>query len=1209
MAKKHLNKKLVSGLMAAMMLSSTVPLSALAADSTIDYTITELYTAPVSTRAAGTSLDFSYAGASAVRSVDISEIIRMATGESISSQEAAYLASEGITMRYDETLSSSLVSVSVSGESSITFTAGVNSYQAYNGANVRWIPVSVTIDGKTENFVSSPKGYTASFSGLTKDTVYTATFTYQTTITVSSYALTSVVNYAYNNAQSAIAAEAQYEQAKIEYDNALIAYQEALKGYETQYAEYQKHQDVLATYNAALAAYNAYIKKVTAYEESMKIYNNYLSDLATYDERYAAYEAEVAALPEKQAQYEKYLEYLAAVQSATNQLAVLDSCFIADSAGRTMYATLMGDTVDAVLANRDELVNYGGVSVHDINNAGDATTSLRGLLQSYRACSSADAKLTWYQTNYSSLKSNFISLYSSLENLGKNRAVAIYLSNNGKFERYCQFVCQLYVISTGLDDSTTFNVGYTYNGHALVDLIESCQLINDTNSYAPGAVTLPEKMDPVEKPVVPIAPKKPTAVSEPVKTWTEDLEHPGEAPTSITMPKKPVLSDFTTGAPQMPQISTQLRAVVDLVRSGALTHRTGSVQDVSLTRTATFSTTTSISSMPVVTFYDYDGKTVLYTAQVERGGNAVYAGATPTRESDVQYSYVFSGWTDANGNPAGMSGITANTQFYAKYTQKLNEYTITWDVAGERVKQTYKYGETPVYQGKLSYHDGVYQYVFTGWSPSISKVTGDAEYVAQYTMSKLENLTYGVTFEVRSKTYYRTYKYGEMPVFNEFETDYVAGGYRYVFTGWSPELEAVTDDAKYVANFEKMFLIPAGENGEKSADMTVTQTTHTVTTDECMVNASYAVKEALAAGTQLVLELGGATVTFDNDTLQQLSDAVFFRLMPSSASRTRSALLSAPAWELAITNAKGEPIAFDSEILLELPIAKDAQNGGRLNAYVNDTAVAMSLQDEVAYLRVSETGLITFRPYYSIEVMTDGNGGDVVLQNETAEAGATVALSTYLEQGWTLGNLFVSINGGAEEVLELTDGAFTMPEGDVSIRAEFVEATYTVVFMANGVEVSRATYRYGDVVAEPDMTNYLIITEGEVSYTFAGWDTAITSVKGDAVYTAQYTEENVGENPYQSPYNSDKLFTIVLPIVGAVLTLGLAAFLFYYIRKKKYGKGWKDLGEDVSRLMGKLKPKFSKALGAVKGALILCKDKTVAFFRALVEKIKPNDKK
>ena len=196
MAKKHLNKKLVSGLMAAMMISSTVPHSALAADSTIDYTITELYPAPVSTRAAGTSLDFSYAGASAVRSVDISEIIRMATGESISSQEAAYLASEGITMRYDETLSSSLVSVSVSGESSITFTAGVNSYQAYNGANVRWIPVSVTIDGKTENFVSSPKGYTASFSGLTKDTVYTATFTYQPTISVSSYALPSVVTYA-----------------------------------------------------------------------------------------------------------------------------------------------------------------------------------------------------------------------------------------------------------------------------------------------------------------------------------------------------------------------------------------------------------------------------------------------------------------------------------------------------------------------------------------------------------------------------------------------------------------------------------------------------------------------------------------------------------------------------------------------------------------------------------------------------------------------------------------------------------------------------------------------------------------------------------------------------------------------------------------------------------------------------------------------------
>ncbi len=1198
MAKHNMNQKIVSGVMAALLLSSAAPISAFASEApAVDYAITETYTTSVSTRSAGTVLDFSYSGATAVRSVDIADLITQATGSAVSAQEAAYLASEGISMVYDEGLSSNLVSVSVSGDSVLTFTASTKTYQAYNGSTIRWIPVSVTIDGKTENFSSSSKGYTASFSGLVKDKLYTATFQYQTMITVSSYAMSSVINYAYNRAQEAIAAENRYEQSKVEYENALVQYQNALKSYEVRYAEYQNYLKAIKAYNTELATYNAYMKKVSAYEAAMATYNKYLQELESYDERYAAYEAELAALPEKQAQYEKYLEYLSLLQNATKQLTALESAFVPDSTGRNLYATLMGDTVAAVLANQNLLVT-GGVDARDISNAGSATTSLQNLLTSYQRQGSAEARLSWYAQNYDSLKSNFITLYSSLENLGKNRAVIAYLNNQGKLERYCQFVGQLYIISTALDDTWRFSSSWSYNGYDLYSLVEACQRVYDGDDSAPSATQLPEKMEPVEKPKVPTEPKKPTEVSEPVKTWTEDLVHPGNAPAPVSEPKQPQLSDFASGAPQMPEISWQLWAVVDLVRSNRLSYRTGTVKDVDLTFTASFSRAASISSKPVVTFYDYDGKTVLYSVQVESGGAVTYKGSTPVRKADAQYTYSFVGWTDANGNFVNMSNIQQNTELYAKYTQMLNEYTVTWNVGGESIREVYGYGQMPEYKGDASYRDGLYQYTFTGWSPALSRVTGDAEYTAQYTKSKLENLTYGVTFVIRDQTYYRTYSYGDIPNFTGFETDYVAGGYRYVFTGWSPELTAVTKDTKYVANFEKTFLIPAGEKGDKSADMTVTKTAHIVTTDESVVNASYAVKEALKAGTQLVLEFGDATVTIENAVLRTIPGATNFRL---SAKGNLT-------WEFKITDDSGKNIFLGSDILLALPVAQTEANGGKLAGRVNGVSVGVTVQDGVAYLRLKDVGDITLRPYYSVTVSTQGNG-NMSTEKGIAEVGSQVKLNTVLEQGWEIGTLVISVNGGQEKELTLTNGAFIMPNGDVAIRAEFVEADYEIVFVANGVEISRETYRYGDTVKVPDMTGKDIITEGDKTLAFVGWDSVVSSAKEDIVYTARYEERTLGDNPYQSPYNSDKMFTVVLPIVATVFTLGLAAFLFLFIRKKKYGKGIKDLKTDIPRWT-KIAGKRLKRCGAyVKAFFILAKEEIVKFFSSLGKKNTPNDKK
>ncbi len=878
----------------------------------------------------------------------------------------------------------------------------------------------------------------------------------------------------------------------------------------------------------------------------MAFYNDYLKAVETFDERYAAYEKELAELPAKQEQYEKYLEYLALVKKAEKQLDAINSVFVADSVGRTMYATLMGDTVAQVLAQRDLLIDAAGVSENDINNAGDSTTVLQRLLSEYRKQSGVEAKLEWYSKNYNELNRNFGTLYASLRTLGNNIVVRRELKKRERWERYVQFVGQLHIISAGLNDNETIDYGWTYHDFLLTNLVESSQYITDDNSYAPSS-EFPEKMEPVEKPVVPTAPQKPAEVKEPVKGWTVDVEHPGVMPTAVQEPKKPSLSDFVSGAPQMPEISTQLETVVAAVRAGTLTERRGALSDVTLDFDTNFSQSASISSAPLVTFFGHDGKTVLYSAQVEKGGTAVYGGTTPTRDADMGYSYVFSGWVDANGNPASLSNIQKNTSFYANFTQKANAYTITWVVAGRYVKESYLYGSLPNYKGELSYRDDTYQYIFTGWSPSISKVSGDAIYTAQYTTRKLESQSFSVTFTVRGETYYKTYSYGTMPDLSEYEKDYVADGYRYVFKGWSPTLSEVTQDAAYEAIFEKTFLIPAGEDGKESAEMSVTKTSHIVTTKETVVNAAYAVEEALKAGTQLVLNLGGASITLDNEILRNIPNAAYFRLEPKNGADGETLV-----WLLSITDAKGNELALPSEILIELPLAEGKANDGRLNGYINGKATALTVQENTAYLRLQETGEIVLRPYYKIHVISEGSG-NLTVGADTAEVGATVSPEPHFAKGWTLKTLAISVNGGAETLLSASDTSFVMPSGDVTLRAVFAEAEYTVVFMVRGKELSRKIYHYGEEVEIPDMNSYLNYTENEKTYTFSGWDYSVTPVVGDVIYTACYQEGIVGDKDIDTDNSGFPLYVGLL-LAGLGGIGGISVATWSIVKKKRRKK-------------------------------------------------------
>ena len=131
-----------------------------------------------------------------------------------------------------------------------------------------------------------------------------------------------------------------------------------------------------------------------------------------------------------------------------------------------------------------------------------------------------------------------------------------------------------------------------------------------------------------------------------------------------------------------------------------------------------------------ISFYDWDG-TLLQQSDVEYGQMPEYDGEEPTKESNIRYDYVFKGW-----NPE-LVEVKGKASYKATYSPTLRKYTISfynWDGTLLQESQV-EYDKMPEYTGPVPTRESIsedYDFVFIGWEPKIVKVTGDAEYVADY---------------------------------------------------------------------------------------------------------------------------------------------------------------------------------------------------------------------------------------------------------------------------------------------------------------------------------------------------------------------------------------------------------------------------------------------------------------------------------------------
>ncbi|MBQ9566272.1 MAG: hypothetical protein IJU98_11865, partial [Synergistaceae bacterium] len=143
-----------------------------------------------------------------------------------------------------------------------------------------------------------------------------------------------------------------------------------------------------------------------------------------------------------------------------------------------------------------------------------------------------------------------------------------------------------------------------------------------------------------------------------------------------------------------------------------------------------------------VTWKNEEG-TVLKTTDVLKGATPSYGG-TPTKAADEQYTYTFAGWSPT------VAAANADTSYTATFSQTVRQYTVTWKNEDGTVLKTdtVDYGEIPSYDGAVPEKAAGEQciYAFSGWTPEITAVTGNAEYIAAFTPRGAISCT--VTFKV-----------------------------------------------------------------------------------------------------------------------------------------------------------------------------------------------------------------------------------------------------------------------------------------------------------------------------------------------------------------------------------------------------------------------------------------------------------------------------
>ena len=524
-----------------------------------------------------------------------------------------------------------------------------------------------------------------------------------------------------------------------------------------------------------------------------------------------------------------------------------------------------------------------------------------------------------------------------------------------------------------------------------------------------------------------------------------------------------------------------------------------------------------------------NGTEVIETISVIDGQSARYNGATPVKAETEYASYTFNGWVDVNDNPADLTNVKSDKTVYASFTEEVKQYTVKFLYENGEVlsEHNYSYNDTITVPDVPEKADDVeFEYTGAAWSPEVSTVCkGNAEYKATYEAVKKK---YKVIYSVNGKETEKIFDAltSAEDVRNgapETASDYEIDGKRYEFKGWDKAFEKVTKDVVYTALYDvtdiKYTVKFVNSNGEviseqnlKYGDKIVKPGNpkypgnkdiyeHTFAgwdrevSDVCTGDATYKAvfdKSIRIAFYKYNIEVSSRKDLFDYEYITG-REPKYFTKLGSTITVTNDFtgyenIIS--MLEEAYIKGKSDTIyGNNNEEFVKSFVSLTAEKAGIKEDAVDCWYVLKREADgwhvDGGNLKDYTVKFVDYDDSIISERIYNANENIVIPSNPVRESDETY---NYTFAGW--------------------DKEVTSVKGNVDYKAVYEPSyiDYTVRFLnEDGSVITEATYHYGEdvvVPADPAKT-----ADETYTYTFAGWDKEVTSVKGNTDYTAVYTDE------------------------------------------------------------------------------------------------------
>ena len=1008
----------------------------------------------------GANADFSIPGSSGNVTMTSTEILEQYLGESLGMSEREFFESiadgriDTLEIAYSEIINTNKAQIEYEN-GSLNIRARKYEYTGVNGKSFVWIPdkayvkdTAVTLENDGDVYV----GKIVSPEPISDDIVK---ISYKAEISISASDMNEILNLYRNSAEYAL--------DKANYD----AYLVEKKLYDDAKAKYEKYLADMEEYYKLLYAYNNYENEtLVKYYEDIKKYQAYEVDKKEYE-----------------AKMEKYNAYMAEYSKIQKQLEGLDLIDVPMTMGRTIYAAVMGGTVDQVLENEDAIV-FAGADRKAVQLASVATERVRSLMKGYKACKTELEKYMYYTANYENLCESFLLLTQTLDALYTND-VRTFLVMKDKNEKYVILIAQLALVTNALIDGPVYNyygkVSYTsswkFDGKTISRILENKTYFVDTDTATPidvpAPVEKPADLVEVKKPVYPLEPEKPimpTPVSD-----------PGSAPQSVknpeTAPKQSVL----------PEIYKALGEEKRLELARAFSGGTVPSERSNLITSFGVSVNTSISKV-------YNAEIVKVSFKMPDGSYEVIdvdKNSPVVCEAAVPYSYV-----DDNGD--------------------------TWILKGWRrqnnIRSQLPASEVDMSQGfdTDTVLEPIYEHCY-----NVKWIINENEY-----SSSVSALVDAVC-----------------PVIPNRADD---GNSYYEFVGWADEsgqnvgmnVGKPTRDVTYTAVFEKRFIVPL----TSTVGASVTYEDGLVICDAVRhhssldINISELIERAVSNRSGLLIKLNAGTLKFAFSEVLELEkiqiDSIGIEY--SGGARTQDNYI------IRAKDKSGNPVCMAVDVTVKIR----ALNTERYKLFERpenseSSYVKHSLAGKELSFEAQTETLYSFKPEYAVRVVPN-ELVDIVVSNTLPERIEEIFCSVTPKEGVEILEILIEDSDG--KALDVTgdiykDGAsFWVNEKDVTVSVMARYKTYTVVFRANGKNIYQLEALHGTAVSAPAAPK--IGDDGVYIYKFVGWNSEITPVTCDIIYEAVYEKTLI-------PLKEDKGGLKLSPEVKKLLYVAIAAFVIF----------------------------------------------------------------